>query len=860
MKFTLKDYQEDAVRDVLVNLKKASKRWLEDGDKHAFSLTATTGAGKTVMAAAVFEALFHGDDNFDFEPDAGAVVIWFSDDPSLNEQSKYRLLEASDRVSPSDLVVVQNTFNRESFESGKIYFLNTQKLSKNSLLVRGTEIDDEGYNKSGQQVMPDLRAFTIWDTIQNTINDPSLTLILVLDEAHRGMGASSKQGEKTTIVKRLINGTGAVTGIPVVWGISATVERFNDAIADMQGRATLPNVVVDSAKVQASGLLKDTIILDVPSETGQFDTVLVRRGIDKLKEISTAWAAYHQEQGDVDEVLPLMVLQVPNTPDHNEIGRALDTIYERWPDMPEDAIAHVFGDHTTQTFGRYSVPYISPERVQESTWVRVLIAKDAISTGWDCPRAEVMVSFRPAKDRIHITQLLGRMVRTPLARRIPGNDRLNSVDCLLPFFDEKSVKEVADSLMTGSDGGDQLEGRRILVNPEELLANPAVPEAVWEKLISLPSQTLPKKQSKPIKRLTSLAHELAFDEILPGAGGLAHAEMHKVLNAARQRYKDQISQARQAVLTVEGRTLSANLADKKMSFDDFLEAADYAVVEDAYRRASRGISPDLANTYSEFLAKSEGDADDYEEALMDAHATVAALGLVPEIQVYLEAEAEKLAKDWLTQYRVAIKALSDERQDVYREIREMSTEPMDVDLARPNSWMQPTTIREADGTEKTLPRYEKHMLCNSERTFPEDFNTWEIDVLNLELNRDNSIAWYRNPARASQDSLGVTYEDAGSIKVMRPDFIFFAQLPDGGIAADIVDPHGTQFSDSIPKLRGLAQYAETSGEHFRRIDAVAKVGENYKVLDLKEFKVRAAINTSNSISDLYNSEVATNYT
>ena len=56
MKFTLKDYQEEAVADVLVNMRKASKRWQEDGDIHAFSLTATTGAGKTVMAAAVFEA------------------------------------------------------------------------------------------------------------------------------------------------------------------------------------------------------------------------------------------------------------------------------------------------------------------------------------------------------------------------------------------------------------------------------------------------------------------------------------------------------------------------------------------------------------------------------------------------------------------------------------------------------------------------------------------------------------------------------------------------------------------------------------------------------------------------------------
>lgn len=860
MKFTLKDYQEDAVRDVLVNLRKASKRWLGDGDKHAFSLTATTGAGKTVMAAAVFEALFHGDDSFDFEPDPGAVVIWFSDDPSLNEQSKFRLLEASDRISPSDLIVVHNTFNQESFEPGKIYFINTQKLSKNSILVRGAEtINDEGLNKFGQEVMPDLRGFTIWDTIQNTINSPSLTLMLVLDEAHRGMGSGSKQREKSTIVKRLINGAGSVPGIPVVWGISATVERFNDAIEDMQGRATLPNVEVDSEKVQASGLLKDTIILDVPSETGQFDTVLVRRGTDKLKEVTSAWAAYRQEQDDVEEVLPLMVLQVPNTPDHNEIGRALDTIYERWTEMPVGSIAHVFGEHITQTFGRYNVPYISPERVQESTWVRVLIAKDAISTGWDCPRAEVMVSFRPAKDKTHITQLLGRMVRTPLARRIPGNDRLNAVDCLLPFFDEKSVKEVAEALMTGSDSSDKLQGRRILVNPEEMLVNPSIPASAWEKLLSLPSQSLPKKHSKPIKRLTSLAHELAYDGLLPNAGALAHTEMHKTLNAARQLYKDQISEARKAILTVEGRTLNASLADKKMSFNDFLEAADFAVVDEAYRRACRGISPDIAKSYSEFLAKTESDTDDYEEALMDAHATVAALGLVQATQDFLETEAEKLAKKWLTDYRVTIKGLSDERQDVYREIREMSKEPMDINLAKPTSWMQPTNILEANGTKKALPIYEKHMLCNAAGNFPEDFNTWEMSVLNLELSRNDTIAWYRNPARASQDSLGISYEDSDNIKLMRPDFIFFAQLTDGTIVSDIVDPHGTHFSDSIPKLKGLSKYAQTFGERYRRIDAVAKIGDVYKVLDMKDTKVRNAVASATSIIELYNSDVVDNY-
>lgn len=59
MKFTLKDYQRDAVLDTLTNLGKARRLWHSEHDKTAFSLTAVTGAGKTVMAAAAFEALFH---------------------------------------------------------------------------------------------------------------------------------------------------------------------------------------------------------------------------------------------------------------------------------------------------------------------------------------------------------------------------------------------------------------------------------------------------------------------------------------------------------------------------------------------------------------------------------------------------------------------------------------------------------------------------------------------------------------------------------------------------------------------------------------------------------------------------------
>ncbi len=854
MKFTLKDYQDESALDVLGNLKKARKRWLQDHDRHAFSLTAATGSGKTVIAAAVFEALFHGDDRYSFDRDPGAVVLWFSDDPSLNEQTRFRLMESSDRLRHTDLVVVENTFNQAKFEPGKIYFLNTQKLGKKSLLVRGFEGDEEGGLFPGAR--PDLRGHTIWDTIRNTIEDPALTLYLVLDEAHRGMGSESS--EKSTIVKRLINGERGVPGIPVVWGISATVERFNKAMEGAHGRSTLPHVTVDPSRVQDSGLLKDTIVLDIPDEeSGDFDTVLVRRAADKLRECTQEWATYASQQENGESVLPLMVLQVPNTPNPNDIGRALETIFQQWPDLPETSVAHVFGEHKTQKFGKYSAPYIEPQRVQDDTWVRVLIAKDAISTGWDCPRAEVMVSFRPANDKTYIAQLLGRMVRTPLARRIPGNDRLNSVDCLLPRFDKETVENVVKALREG--GGDTPPTGRILINPKEMKPNPAVTQAVWDKFVSLPSQTRPQRGAKPAIRLTALAHELASDGLLPGAGGKAHAAMHKVLDDFIAERTMAFAEKRAAVMTVEGRTIIADLQSGETKDEQFQADADDAVVGDAYRRTARIVSPDIARTYTMERAKRKPEAeDDLDDALIEAREEVAALHLLENLQVIFDAEAKKLADAWFAKYREAIKKLPHDRQDAYRQIVALSTDPQDVDLAQPVSRFEPTKVREKDGTETVIPTYEGHLLCDEASRYPAELNDWERKVLAKESERPGFKYWYRNPDRPSQDSLGIAYTDADTTKILRSDFIFFAQV-DGSVLADIVDPHSIHLADAIPKLQGLASYAETHPGVFRRVEAVAEVGGKLRVLDLTQADVRKAAIEATSAESLYKSIVASDY-
>ena len=189
----------------------------------------------------------------------------------------------------------------------------------------------------------------------------------------------------------------------------------------------------------------------------------------------------------------------------------------------------------------------------------------------------------------------------------------------------------------------------------------------------------------------------------------------------------------------------------------------------------------------------------------------------------------------------------------------MSADPLDVDLARPNTWLQPTTAREPDGKEVDLPRFEWHMLCDEDGRFPENFNSWEDKVLLAELQREGTIAWYRNPARASQDSLGIIYEDGGESRIVRPDFIFFAQMPDGSIAADIIDPHGHYLADAIPKLKGLAKYAEANAETFRRIEAVTKTAGGYRVLDLTEPSVRTTIHAAQNAQSLFEGPVGADY-
>ena len=266
MKIDLKDFQITAVQK-LNDFVQRARRDVRDGELHAIVLNSVTGSGKTLIITSLFEKIFAGDPAT--PPDPDAIFLWLSDNPELNNQSKDKILAYSDEFQKEDIIVINPSFSAHHFDSGKIFFINIQKLGKDSLLT-----------KNG-----DDRQFTIWETINNTIDLKPDHFYLVLDEAHRGMSLNARQlKEAQTIVQKFILGDNSIglSPVPIIIGMSATPERFTRLIEGSD--RVLRNYTVPPDEVKESGLIKDHIILYCPEERQPSDwtmfTEAIRSGVD----------------------------------------------------------------------------------------------------------------------------------------------------------------------------------------------------------------------------------------------------------------------------------------------------------------------------------------------------------------------------------------------------------------------------------------------------------------------------------------------------------------------------------------------------------------------------------------------------
>lgn len=481
MKVELFPFQEKALKELRTKTAQSLGDYQNSHTPQVVSFTSPTGSGKTIIMSALIEDIYRGDENYSDQ--SNAIFVWVSDSPELNQQSRDKIDRQADKINLNQCITISDdSFDQEILEDGHIYFLNTQKLSKTSNLTSHS----------------DTRQFTIWETLQNTINQKSDRLYLIIDEAHRGM-QGREAGKATTIMQKFIKGSKEIDPFPVVIGMSATTKRFNALVTD-DTTSTIRKVVITTDEVRSSGLLKDRIIVTYPEkDTGSRDMAILQAAADAWKDKWIHWNQYCREQHRA-YINPIFVIQVQNGTVNNisdtDLSDCLRRIEERTGfKFKEGEVVHTFGQTTSDiNINGIKVRYEEPSRINDDKNIKVVLFKENLSTGWDCPRAETMVSFRRAVDATYIAQLLGRMIRTPMQGRVQVDETLNDVRLFLPHFDANTVKEVVNELQN-SEGADI---------PTEILGE-EVGNQVYDILSVYPSKkAINKDPIKVVKGQTSI--------------------------------------------------------------------------------------------------------------------------------------------------------------------------------------------------------------------------------------------------------------------------------------------------------------------------------------------------------------------
>ena len=505
MTLDLFPFQQAAVTDLHYATDEAIANYAKKRMPQVISFTAPTGAGKTIIMASLIEDIYKGTTDYPEQPEA--IFIWLSDSPELNKQSKDKIESRTDYSPLKRCVIIDDaSFDKELLDDGHVYFLNTQKLGKGSNLTQHK----------------DTRTYTIWETLENTIREKFDRVYVIIDEAHRGM-LGKEASKATTIMQRFLKGDPSVSldPMPVVIGMSATTERFNSLVSGI--KSTTQYVIVTPDDVRDSGLLKDRIIIKYPGESAvNKEMAILQVAAREWKEKCEHWERYCNEinRGKTadqrEEVKPVFVVQVENASEGKISATDLTTVLKNIEEstgysFAEYEVVHTFGMTETEVIADgLTIYYEEPSHISDNEKVKVVFFKENLSVGWDCPRAETMMSFRKAVDYTYIAQLLGRMIRTPLHRHIDDNEALNEVTLFLPYFDKNTVDKVIKALK-GSEGASlptDVEGQEI-GNKEKILVSAGDGVIRWKKPVP---QTPRKELENQISLNEEQAHKDSTDQ------------------------------------------------------------------------------------------------------------------------------------------------------------------------------------------------------------------------------------------------------------------------------------------------------------------------------------------------------------
>lgn len=371
--FELKIYQEEAVRDLYG---KVVKMLGYDRPRQKLVLKAPTGSGKTVIASALLEQLTQDlPERYDIATQE-AAFIWIAPN-HLHEQSYFKMKNFfSLKRSLNTMRWDEIDHSLGYLKHGDILFLNWESINKdNAIIIRDSE--------QRQNLM---------DLARSTQIEHHIPIIVIIDEEHMFAGRNAKKSEK------------------VLAAINPKIELRISATPQTTGVQTYE---IDREEVVRAQMIKKNVVLNPAVAADESNGLTLNQQLLKLA-LAQREALKHKYEIIGKRINPLLLIQLPNddkqtmSDEENQIVEEVTQYLKTYPNITTE-------NHKMAVWLSSKKENLD-DIEKEDNMVDVLLFKQAIALGWDCPRAAVLLIFRELQSKTFTIQTVGRILRMPEQR------------------------------------------------------------------------------------------------------------------------------------------------------------------------------------------------------------------------------------------------------------------------------------------------------------------------------------------------------------------------------------------------------------------------------------------------------------
>lgn len=338
--------------------------------KNLIVLKSPTGSGKTVM-------LINFINNYINTIDKNISFIWLCPGKgNLEEQSHDQMIS----LAPNrDVKTLQESL-LTGFEEGSTTFVNWEMVTK-----------------TGNKAITESEEKNLYDRIAEA-HRLGRRFIIIVDEEH---------SNDTNKAQSIIN------------AFSPSFEIRVSATAHNNPNAEF--IEIDEQEVIDEGIIAKAIYVNEDIENGitvEDETkFLIEKGNKKRVEVKEE---YKKLGIDIN---PLVIIQLAN--DKNAKIEKAEKVLEEMGYTYDNKMVGVWLADKKENIDNLK---------ELNNEVSFLIMKQAISTGWDCPRAKILIKLREASNEDFEIQTIGRIRRMP-QRKHYNNEVLDN--CYVYTFDEK---------------------------------------------------------------------------------------------------------------------------------------------------------------------------------------------------------------------------------------------------------------------------------------------------------------------------------------------------------------------------------------------------------------------------------------